>query len=70
MFGGGVEGLSACAAHDYTPSGAGATAPIAAQLVSGLPVDLGLVAAAPAVSDDFGATLGALLGAIDLGGTA
>jgi hypothetical protein len=68
-FGAGVQMLSACATYNYTPSGAGSATPIAAQLVGGLPLDLGLVSAANAVSDDFGSTIGALLSAIDLGGT-
>jgi hypothetical protein len=69
IFGAGVQSLSACAAYAYTPSGAGSATPIAAQLVGGLPLDLGLVTATAVVFDNFGSTIGALLSAIDLGGT-
>jgi hypothetical protein len=69
VFGGGLESLSSCVAYSFTPTGAGSAAPIAAQLVGGLPLDLGPVATPAVVSDDFGLILGALLSAIDLGGT-
>jgi hypothetical protein len=47
--------------------GAGASDPIAQQLASGLPTDLGSVAASPSASDDFGAAAGVALTDIDLG---
>ena len=68
IFGLGVQDLSGCAAYVYTPSGAGSASPIADQLTTGLPLDFGLVTVPPAVSDDFGAAFGAVLGAVDLGG--
>ena len=69
VFGGGVQSLSACTAYAYTPSGAGAADPIAAQLETGFPVDLGFVNVSPVLSDDFGVAGGAVLDALDLGGT-
>jgi hypothetical protein len=69
VFGAGVESLSDCVAYPYTPSGIGGLpGPITAQLASGAALDLGSVAAIPALSDDFGAVgTGAILGALDLG---
>ena len=66
-FGGGLQDLSTCVAYPYTPSGAGVTSPIAAQLASGIATDLGQVSAAAAVSDDFGALTGAPSGSVNLG---
>jgi len=40
---------------------------MAAQLASGVPLDLGAIADAPALADDFGALIGAVSGALDLG---
>jgi hypothetical protein len=68
VFGSGVQSLSTCAVYTYTPTGAGLSDPIAAQLASGMPLNLGSVAAASALSDDFGTVgPGAVLGALDLG---
>ena len=67
MFGQGLEDLSTCVAYLFTPLGAGVSAPIAAQLAGGVPLDLGAVDAAAALADDFGALLGAVSGALDLG---
>jgi hypothetical protein len=67
LFGGGVEDLSTCEAYPFTPLGVGVGAPIAAQLAGGVPLDLGAVNAAPALADDFGALVGAVSGALDLG---
>jgi hypothetical protein len=69
IFGGGVQDLSGCAAYAYTPSGASSASPIAGQLATGLPLDLGFVTASSTVSDDFGTPFGAALGAVDLGET-
>lgn len=69
VFGAGLQSLAACLAYPYTPTGYGSASPIAAQLASGLPTDLGSTTQAPALSDDFGAASGAFLGAIDLGAT-
>jgi hypothetical protein len=67
LFGAGLQDLSTCAAYPFTPLGVGVGAPIAAQLAGGVPLDLGAVAAAPALADDFGALIGAVSGALDLG---
>ncbi len=67
VFGNGVEELSACAAYAYTPAGTGVSDPIAAQLESGLALDLGLVNVAPSLADDFGTAASVALAVIDLG---
>jgi hypothetical protein len=67
VFGAGVEPLSSCTTYVYSPSGAGVADPITQQLLSGFAVDLGSVAAAPSVSDDFGQTIGGVLSIVDLG---
>ena len=67
MFGVGVQDLSTCDAYPYTPLGVGVGAPVAAQLSGGVPLDLGAANAAPALDDDFGALVGAVSGALDLG---
>ena len=67
LFGAGVQDLSTCEAYPFTPLGVGVGAPIAAQLSGGVPLDLGAVNAAPALADDFGALVGAVSGALDLG---
>jgi len=43
------------------------THPIATQLLSGTPVDLGLITGAVSVSDDFGSTSDAVVDVINLG---
>ncbi|MGP0058401.1 MAG: phage tail protein [Beijerinckiaceae bacterium] len=68
IFGGAAQDLSTCTAYTYTPIGTGSQDPIAAQLASGLPVDLGFVNLTPLLLDDFGTVgPGAVLGALDLG---
>jgi hypothetical protein len=69
VFGAGVQSLSDCEVYSHTPSGAGGVpGPIVAQLAGGAPLDLGFVALAPALSDDFGtAGSSVVLGALDLG---
>ena len=67
VFGGGVEALSACTAYTYSPSGAGFPDPIMQQLLAGFAVDLGSVATAASVTDDFGVTGGGVLNIADLG---
>ncbi len=67
VFGGGVQDLSTCAVCTYTPSGAGFVDPIAAQLASGFPPDLGLVSSPVTVTDDFGSLTVAATGVVDLG---
>lgn len=66
-FGGGVQDLSTCAVYTFVPSGAGIAEPIAAQLSSGVPLDLGQVSNSPVLFDDFGAVNGAPLGSVNLG---
>jgi hypothetical protein len=67
VFGVGVEALSACTAYTYTPTGNGALDPIAQQLETGFPVDLGQITGSVVVLDDFGQTVGGALSIIDLG---
>ena len=67
VFGGGVQDLSSCAVYSFTPSGAGIADPIAAQLSSGVPLDLGQISNSPVLLDDFGAVSGAPLGSVNLG---
>jgi len=68
VFGAGVESLSTCAVYTFTPTGSGLADPIAAQLATDMPLDLGSVAASPALADDFGTVgPGAVAGALDLG---
>jgi hypothetical protein len=63
-----VESLASCVAYSFTPVGAGILDPIAVQLESGMPLDLGLVNLASALADDFGTVAtGFVAGAIDLG---
>jgi len=69
VWGQGVQDLSTCAAYSYTLTGVGSGASIVAQLSSGVPLDLGLVTQTPIIDGDFGQTVGAIAGAIDLGGT-
>jgi hypothetical protein len=64
----GVEEVESCTVYEYTPVGAGTVTPIAAQLTSGAPIDLGFVTDEPAILEDLGAILGdAVLGGVDLG---
>jgi hypothetical protein len=69
VFGAGVEPLSSCAVYSYTPTGAGLSDPIAQQLLTGFPVDLGSVSATPAVADNFGSVTAAVTTTINLGTT-
>ena len=66
-FGLGAEDLSTCEAFAFTPLGFSVGSPIATQLSGGVPLDLGAADAAPTLADDFGALLGAVSGALDLG---
>jgi hypothetical protein len=67
IFGAGLQSLADCAAYPYAVSGSGASDPVAQQLLAGQPTDLGSVAAAGSVADDFGAVAGVALTDIDLG---
>ncbi len=69
VFGGGLEDLSACTVYTFTPPADPVSNPdpIATQLASGMPLDLGQVIAAPTLSDDFGSVASATSGSVDLG---
>jgi hypothetical protein len=68
VFGLGLQDLSTCTVYTYTPAGVGVAHPIAAQLQSGVSLDLGLVTAAVTVSDDFGQVVSdPVIDIIDLG---
>jgi Putative phage tail protein len=67
IFGAGVQNLAACIAYTYSPTGFGSSDPIAAQLSSGLPLDLGLVSTPASVFDDFSSLAAAATGVVDLG---
>jgi hypothetical protein len=68
VFGGGAQELSSCAVYTFNaPAGAD---PIAAQLASGFPLDLGSVQSPPTIADDFGQVMAAVGGSIDLGAVA
>jgi Putative phage tail protein len=67
VFGGGVQDLSTCSVYTYAPTGAGVPDPIAAQLKSGIALDLGQISASAAVYDDFGSVAGAILDLVNLG---
>ena len=69
IMGGGGEDLSTCVAYSFNVPAPPVTNPIATQLESGFPLDLGQVTSAPTVSDDFGHVSGdAVVDIIDLGG--
>jgi hypothetical protein len=67
VFGGGLQDLSTCVVYTCTPTGAGVVDPIAAQLASGIGLDLGQISTTAAVLDDFGSVAGATLGSLNLG---
>ncbi len=67
VFGGGLEDLSTCTVYPFTLASLGALDPIAAQLLSGIPLDLGQVIAPPTLSDDFGSVAVAASGFVDCG---
>jgi hypothetical protein len=66
VFGGGLESLASCAVYTFVPTGSSSD-PIAAQLATGIALDLGEVIAAPTLSDDFGSVTVTASGAVDLG---
>ncbi len=67
-MGGGVQDVSACTVYSYTPPGTSVLDPIAAQLMSGAPLDLGSIFGSVTLSDDFGkTTVGAVTSTIDNG---
>ena len=67
VFGGGVQDLSTCVAYPYAPAAPAVSDPIAAQLATGFPLDLGQVISAPTLADDFGQVTAAVTGTVDLG---
>jgi hypothetical protein len=67
VFGSGVEPLSSCTAYAYTPTGNGLGDPVAQQLLTGFPVNLGSVATAASVFDSFGSVTGGVVTDINLG---
>jgi hypothetical protein len=67
VFYSGLQSLANCVPYKFTPSGVGAADPILVQLEGGLPVDLGQVTVAVAVSGDVGAVKSAVLDGVDLG---
>jgi hypothetical protein len=69
VFGSGVQALSSCAAYNYTPTGSGVNDPIAQQLSTGFPVNLGRVATAAGVFDNFGSITSSAIQTINLGTT-
>jgi hypothetical protein len=66
-FGGGPQDLSTCTVYSVTPVGVGVANPIAAELESGIAVNLGLTTDPVAVADSFGLTSSPVLNAINLG---
>ena len=54
VMGGGGQDLSGCVAYSFNVPAPPVDHPIAAQLLGGFPLDLGQVASAPTVADDFG----------------
>jgi len=84
VFGGGAEDLSTVAFYSFTPQYASTVVvstppntpptppahPIALQLESGFPLDMGGVNDAPTVADDFGTITAAVVDVIDLGAVA
>ena len=69
-YGGGLQDLANCAVYTITVGSAGTTHPIAIQLQSGVPLDLGQVNVTPGISDDFGGVVDAIGDVIDLGALA
>jgi hypothetical protein len=67
ILGGGAQDLSTCIAYQFNVAAPPAANPIAVQLESGFPLDLGQVISAPTVSDDFGQVTAAVVDIIDLG---
>jgi hypothetical protein len=81
VFGGGVEDLSTCTVYTFTPTLASTvitsappnsppappTDPIAQQLLTGFPLDLGPIEGTVTIADDFGLVPGGVVDMIDLG---
>ena len=70
-FGGGLQDLADCSVYTVIiGSPAGTSNPVAIQLHSGVPLDLGQVNATPTITDDFGAVTQAVGDVVDLGALA
>ena len=81
VFGGGAEDLSSVTVYSFTPTVASTVVtsqpanapptppanPVAAQLLTGFPLDLGPIEGTVTVADDFGAVTGSVADVIDLG---
>jgi hypothetical protein len=67
LFGNSAQDLSTCTPYVFIATGPAVPDPIAAQLLTGTPVDLGQVVDLPTVSDDFGQVYNAPEQIIDLG---
>jgi hypothetical protein len=68
VMGGGGQDLSDCVAYAFNVPAPPVQHPIAAQLLSGFPLDLGQIDSAPTVGDDFGAVASdPVVDTIDLG---
>jgi hypothetical protein len=67
LFGASAQDLSVCTAYVFIATGPAVPDPIAAQLLTGTPVDLGQIVDLPTVSDDFGSPLDSPAQIIDLG---
>lgn len=66
-FGGGTQDLSTCAVYVFNAPASPSAHPIAAQLATGFPLDLGQVNSTPTLADDFGQVIDAVAGSVDLG---
>jgi hypothetical protein len=68
VMGGGGQDLSDCVAYSFNVPAPPVEHPIAAQLLTGFPLDLGQVSSAPTVADDFGSVASdPVVDLIDLG---
>ena len=67
LFGVSAQDLSACTPYVLVATGPAVPDPIAAQLLTGTPLDLGLITAMATLSDDFGSVLVSPEQIIDLG---
>jgi hypothetical protein len=70
IMGGGTQDLSTCVAYQFNVTAPPTAHPIASQLESGFPLDLGQVISAPTVSDDFGLVTASVVDVLDLGAVA
>jgi hypothetical protein len=66
-FHSGGQDLATCVAYVFVPGGSTDPHPIATQLLTGTPVDLGSVNDVPTLDDDFGRVAYPAVGTVDLG---